>query len=147
MTTISELITNFEMAIEQNKEKGSFQSLIPIDDAITILEALRLGEPLKKEACTCKNRNDDISTIAEGMVSPDYKERFKAEYHQTKIRYEKLKAFNTKIKAAEMTGFMDNAVKMPKHDCPVDLLREQQAVMGNYLHILEVRAVIEGIDL
>lgn len=83
----------------------------------------------------------------EMMTSEDYKERFKAEYHQTKIRYERLKKFNTRIKAAEITGFMDNAVEMPKHDCPRDLLREQQAVMGNYLHILEVRAVIEGIDL
>ena len=29
------------------------------------------------------------------MTSTDYKERFVAEYWQTKIRYEKLKAFNT----------------------------------------------------
>ena len=28
-----------------------------------------------------------------------------------------------------------------------DLLCEQQSVMGQYLHILEVRAVIEGVDL
>lgn len=89
----------------------------------------------------------EFKDTIEMMMSEDYKERFKAEYYQTKIRYEKLKKFNTKIKAAEMTGFMDNAVEMPKHDCPVDLLREQQAVMGNYLHILEIRAVIEGIDL
>ena len=31
------------------------------------------------------------------MTSEDYKERMKAEYLQTKIRYEKLRAFNTKI--------------------------------------------------
>lgn len=89
----------------------------------------------------------ELKDTIEMMQSDDYKERFKAEYHQTKIRYERLKKFNTRIQAAEMTGFMDNAVEMPKHDCPFDLLREQQAVMGNYLHILEVRAVIEGIDL
>jgi hypothetical protein len=35
----------------------------------------------------------------------------------------------------------------PVHDCPDHLLREQQAAMGEYLHILEVRAVIEGIEL
>lgn len=85
-------------------------------------------------------------TIPE-MLSEDYKERFIAEYKQTKIRYERLKNFNTRIKAAEITGFTDKPVEMPPHDCPIDLLREQQAVMGNYLHILEVRAVIEGIDL
>ena len=85
-------------------------------------------------------------TIA-NMTSADYKERFIAEYQQTKIRYEKLKYFNTRIKAAEMTAFLDTSVEMPKHDCPRDLLLEQQHIMGQYLHILEVRAVIEGIEL
>ena len=80
-------------------------------------------------------------TIA-GMTSPDYKERFKAEYQQTKIRYEKLKNFNTKITAAELMG-----TEEPKHDCPIGLLREQQHTMGEYLHLLELRAVIEGIQL
>lgn len=81
------------------------------------------------------------------MNSEDYKERFKAEYYQTKIRYEKLKAFNNKIEATERTQFTGRPADMPKHDCPLDLLREQQAHMGQYLHILEVRAVIEGIEL
>lgn len=84
------------------------------------------------------------------MNSADYKERFKAEYYQTKIRYEKLKAFNNKIDASKTTNVQWNTgkkVKMPKHDCPDDLLREQQRIMGEYLHILEVRAVIEGIEL
>lgn len=77
------------------------------------------------------------------MNSDSYKERFKAEYYQTKIRYEKLKAFNNKIEAAAH----NDAIKEPEHDCPAYMLREQQATMGEYLHILEVRAVIEGIEL
>ena len=81
------------------------------------------------------------------MNSGNYKKRFVAEYWQTKIRYEKLKAFNTKIEAANLTQHIDNGVDMPLHDCPFELLREQQTVMGQYLHILETRAVIEGIDL
>ena len=81
------------------------------------------------------------------MNSEDYKERFKAEYYQTKIRYEKLKAFNTKIEAAHRTNITESKVPMPKHDCSEDILREQQSLMGQYLHILEVRAVIEGISL
>lgn len=82
------------------------------------------------------------------MNSDNYKERFKAEYEQTKIRYEKLKAFNTKIEAAQATELSTiKKVEMPKHDCPEYLLREQQRVMGEYLHILEVRAVIEGVEL
>ena len=83
------------------------------------------------------------------MNSDDYKERFKAEYYQTKIRYEKLKAFNTRIKAADMMNCIKECsiIEMPKHDCPDSLLREQQNIMGQYLHLLEVRAVIEGIEL
>ena len=81
------------------------------------------------------------------MNSENYKERFKAEYYQTKIRYEKLKAFNTKIEAAHRTNVTESKVPMPKHDCSDDILREQQSLMGQYLHILEVRAVIEGISL
>ena len=81
------------------------------------------------------------------MNSGDYKERFKAEYYQTKIRYEKLKKFNTKIEAAHATMCSENAVYMPKHDCPDGVLREQQRIMGEYLHILEIRAEIENIEL
>lgn len=92
----------------------------------------------------------ELADTAAGMTSPDYKERFRAEYIQTKIRYERLKAFNTKIEAAFRTECERPGIKkapMPPHDCPHDLLREQQEVMGHYLHILEVRAVIEGVDL
>lgn len=83
------------------------------------------------------------------MISADYKERFVAEYWQTKIRYEKLKAFNTKIEAAQRVRFseVENKLKEPIHDCPADILVEQQHILGEYLHILEIRAVIEGIDL
>lgn len=81
------------------------------------------------------------------MNSDDYKERFKAEYYQTKIRYEKLKAFNTKIEAAERTRFSKKPIEELMHDCPLDLLCQQQSIMGEYLHTLEIRAVIEGIEL
>lgn len=84
------------------------------------------------------------------MNSPDYKERFVAEYWQTKIRYEKLKAFCNKIEAAERTAdpfISTKKVEAPVHDCTLPLLREQQSVMGQYLHVLEIRAVIEDIDL
>ena len=90
-----------------------------------------------------------LSETVEMMNSADYKERFKAEYYQTKIRYEKLKEFNNKIEAYCRTQYMPkySNVEMPKNDCPEDLLREQQRTMGEYLHCLEVRAVIEGIEL
>lgn len=97
------------------------------------------GKPL------CMEMSDTVAL----MCSDDYKDRFKAEYYQTKIRYEKLKKFNTKIEAARQMAYTTGKCKcpMPPHDCPDELLREQQSVMGNYLHLLEVRAEIEGIEL
>ena len=76
------------------------------------------------------------------MNSGNYRERFVADYVQTKIRYEKLKDYINQIEAA-------NAVDKPEppHDCPVYILREQQESMERYLHVLEVRAKIEGVCL
>ena len=99
-----------------------------------------------KEGRIMKELKDTIQL----MESDNYKERFVAEYWQTKIRYEKLKAFNNKIEAAERTRTSyGECVKIdaPKHDCPMEMLQEQQRKMGEYLHLLEVRAVIEGIYL
>lgn len=78
------------------------------------------------------------------MCSNNYKDRFVAEYMQTKIRYEKLKHFCNQIEAAKAIA---EPVFEPRHDCPYEILREQQGVMGNYLHILEVRAIIENINI
>lgn len=90
----------------------------------------------------------DLQETVGLMTSKDYKERFVAEYWQVKIRYEKLRAFNNKIEASRRTQYeCTKQVEMPTHDCPSDLLLQQQSVMDDYLHLLEVRAVIEGIDL
>lgn len=77
------------------------------------------------------------------MLSDDYRARFIAEYRQLKARYERLKYFNTVIEASHMS----TKIKEPEHDCSADLLRDQQRLMGEYLHKLEVRAVIERINL
>ena len=84
----------------------------------------------------------ELKETIDKMTSADYKERFVAEYQQTKIRYEKLKHFCDVIEASQLAK-----IEEPKHDCPLALLREQQSAMGQYLHILELRAVIENIDL
>lgn len=89
----------------------------------------------------------ELKDTIELMNSSDYKERFKAEYQQTKIRYEKLKAFVTKIEAHRVSQYGPVQVEEPKHDCSLEMLRNQQEKMGEYLHILELRAVIEGVDL
>ena len=120
------------------------------NDSCDLYESEELDDVDLEEVCEVRKFTSPFVDTIEGMLSPDYKERFRAEYIQTKIRYERLKAFNTKIEAAFRTECERPEVKkapMPPHDCPHDLLREQQEVMGHYLHILEVRAVIEGVDL
>jgi hypothetical protein len=72
------------------------------------------------------------------MNSTDYKERFKAEYLQTKIRYDKLHKMIIKYEAGTL-GFDPS--------CNIGLLKEQKSLMGNYLYVLEVRAEIENIEL
>lgn len=89
-----------------------------------------------------EENNKELKEKVELMNSEDYKERFIAEYHQVKIRYEKLKNFCNKIEVEEMLG-----KEVTKHDFPLELLREQKRYMGLYLSILEKRAFIENIVL
>lgn len=78
------------------------------------------------------------------MRSPDYKQRFVAEYLQTKIRYEKLKDINNKYLVTKESG-KDHLGFKP--NCSLELLTRQQRFMGEYLACLEQRAVIEDIEL
>lgn len=78
------------------------------------------------------------------MTSPDYKQRFVAEYLQTKIRYEKLKNLNNKYLATKESG-KDYLGFKPS--CSLELLARQQRFMGEYLACMEQRAVIEDIEL
>ena len=43
----------------------------------------------------------ELKDTIDGMISNDYRERFKAEYRQTKERYERLKGFCNRIEAAK----------------------------------------------
>jgi hypothetical protein len=80
----------------------------------------------------------ELKDTIELMNSSDYKERFKAEYYQTKIRYNKLHAMTIKYEAGTL-NFTPT--------CPLELLLSQKRHMGEYLHDLEVRAELEGIEL
>ena len=72
------------------------------------------------------------------MNSDDYKERFKAEYYQTKIRYDKLHKMLVKYEARTLDFELS---------CPPEILEKQACYMGNYLRTLEIRAEIEKIEL
>lgn len=94
-------------------------------------------------ACSCKPYNEFEETV-HLMLSEDYKARFVAEYRQTKIRYDRLRKFCNRIEAAHRSS---GKLDMPKHDCDLDLLSEQLNAMGHYIHVLEIRAEIEHIEL
>ena len=72
------------------------------------------------------------------MDSVDYKDRFKAEYYQTKIRYEKLHKMIVKYEAKTLAF---------EPSCSIEILKKQASAMGNYLYLLELRAEIENISL
>lgn len=80
----------------------------------------------------------ELMDTAPMMGSDDYKERFKAEFYQTKIRYEKLHRMCIRYEA----GTLDF-----EPSCSLELLTKQKAAMSQYLHCLEVRAQIEGVVL
>ena len=86
----------------------------------------------------------DLEGTIARMMSPDHKQRFVAEYLQTKIRYERLKDMTAKYAAAIETG-KDYLGFKP--NCSIELLLKQQRCMGDYLACLEQRAVIEDIEL
>ena len=147
------------MSDAEDNGKNFIQPLLSAEDVKAINYALNLASAPKEQCADTEKKTappfmqKEFIETAERMSSPDYKERFKAEYLQVKIRYERLKRFNTRIEAAararenkDIYG-VDLNVAEPKHTCPGYLLRDQQRVMGEYLHILEVRAVLEDIDL
>lgn len=72
------------------------------------------------------------------MNSLDYKERFKAEYYQLKIRLEKLTIMLQQLDAGELKF---------KPNSPVTVLVTQKSHMEAYLNCLELRAGAEGIAL
>ena len=80
----------------------------------------------------------DLKDTIELMTSEDYKDRFKAEYYQTKIRYDRLHKMVVKMEAGTLEF---------EPICGIDVFKGQLANMGKYLYVLEVRAQIEDIEL
>lgn len=79
----------------------------------------------------------ELSTTIDGMISPDYKERFVAELKQVYIRMSKLG--DMLCKAEEGTLNFE-----PK--TPISVLKAQHELMNGYFNLLVLRAEIEGIE-
>lgn len=120
------------------------------DEYYSILKSVKEISPkdlekFKFEAGPCaieENKADKINMglkdTIEMMTSNDYKDRFKAEYYQLKIRLEKLYEMLVRYDAGTL-GFTP--------DCSIALLKDQLSIMRDYLYALQVRAEIEGIKL
>ena len=107
-------------------------------------------DPLMKvknmEEKTAENKVKDLENLGDIelrdtvdlMTSDDYKERFVAEYLQTKIRYNNLHRMIVKMEAGTLEFTPDTSIL---------ILKNQKSFMGQYLNQLEIRAEIEGIPL
>jgi len=81
---------------------------------------------------------NELRDTIETMNSEDYKERFKAEYYQVVIRYQKLKS---------MLDKWDNDQLEFAPTCPRSTYNMQITAMTDYIAVLEARAVMEGVKL
>ena len=79
-----------------------------------------------------------LSETAKMMLNVDYKERFKAEYWQLKIRYDKLCDLVKKWQNNELDF---------QPTCPREIYDRQLKAMNDYLQILIERANLEKISL
>jgi hypothetical protein len=117
--------------------------LIDADALIEVLSNKDLKECFLTNASGVIQLLKDTPTIEDndliaGMISDDYKERFKAEYKQLIIRMNRLEDIINKIEydCAEF-----------KPTCSLILLKRQYSTMISYASILEDRAGYEGINL
>ena len=92
----------------------------------------------EQKKCDVDDREKELHNIIGMMCSEDYQDRFKAEYLQLKMRYNKLHNMIVKYEAGKLNF---------KPKCDIELLKRQKAAMGQYLYYLEVGAEIERIDI
>ena len=123
---------------------------IGCDKAYVLLGDYIVKNSVGAVCCWDKNRFEEKYELSETedveppqecedvAVEPCWKERIQAEYHDLKTRYEKLHRMVTKYEAGTL-DFTPN--------CSLELLRQQKRHMGEYLHDLEIRAEIEGVEL
>lgn len=90
------------------------------------------------EADYIEYAKNKLPATAVGMISTDYKERFKAEYAQLVIRYEGLKGMLKK---------WDDGTLEFEPTCPRSIYNMQIKAMSEYIAVLEARAAIENVDL
>ena len=86
----------------------------------------------------CMRSVKKLSETVEMMNSEDYKERFRAEYAQVVLRYQKLN---------DMLKRWDNGTLEFQPTCPRSTYNIQVRAMRDYIAVLEARAVMEEVVL
>lgn len=130
-----------DISINENDVKKIKEALASMKEVISKIPDSQFMLPVKQGVITDNKKNDreiELHDIIGLMCSEDYKDRFKAEYLQLKMRYNKLHNMVIKYEADKLDF---------KPSCDIELLKKQKAAMGNYLYCLEVRAQVEGIDI
>lgn len=121
-----------EMLVGLKKMTEKFEDPFK-ENIIKILDGNKKGSTTQKD-----EGRDDLGYYSKYVDSSDYKERFIAEYHQLRIRVNKLKDMLDKWDQ----GKLDFTPKTPK-----TIFVSQYSHMVEYLEILKVRAGIEDIDV
>lgn len=85
-----------------------------------------------------ETEEQELSSTAIGMFSRSYRERFKAEYYQAVIRFDKLNQMLKKWDKNQLTF---------EPTCPRSTYNLQIRAMADYVAVLEARAVMENITL
>lgn len=130
-----------DISINKKDVEKLKNALTDMKDVVSKIPDTQFMMPVKQGVITDNKKHDletELHDIIGLMCSEDYKDRFKAEYLQLKMRYNKLHKMIVKYEANKLDF---------KPSCDIELLKKQKAAMGNYLYCLEVRAQIEGIDL
>ncbi len=79
-----------------------------------------------------------LRDTVDGMLSKDYKDRFRAEYFQLKIRFEKLEEIIEKAEHGELDF---------KLRSNLEVLKLQLEAMRAYLVMLQIRAEQEKVEI
>lgn len=80
----------------------------------------------------------ELKDTIEGMLSDDYKERFKAEYKQLIIRLDRLNKIINEMEEDKLAA---------RSICSFAALKAQSKYMKDYANVLRYRARDEGINL
>ena len=102
------------------------------------MKKIKANSTITKKERGINMKSMELVNTVDMMTSSDYKERFKAEYYQLSIRYQKLNAMVDKWDSGQLEF---------TPTCPREIYDDQLRYMRGYMNILEQRAEIENVDL